>query len=67
METLEGFPFLPAMVVCADADLDRAAQGAVLGSCMNNGHYCCGTERIYVEAPVYDAFVDKVVERTKAS
>ncbi|MEE2677065.1 MAG: aldehyde dehydrogenase family protein [Myxococcota bacterium] len=55
-----------AMVVCADADLDRAAQGAVNGSCMNTGHYCCGTERIYVVDEVYDTFVDKVTERTRA-
>jgi acyl-CoA reductase-like NAD-dependent aldehyde dehydrogenase len=54
-----------AMIVCADADLERAAQGAVLGSCMNTGHYCCGTERIYAVEPIYDAFVSKVVERTK--
>jgi succinate-semialdehyde dehydrogenase/glutarate-semialdehyde dehydrogenase len=50
-----------AMIVCADADLDRAAEGALIGSCMNTGHYCCGTERIYVVEEVYDAFVDKVV------
>jgi acyl-CoA reductase-like NAD-dependent aldehyde dehydrogenase len=55
-----------AMIVCADADLERAAQGAVLGSCMNTGHYCCGTERIYVVEDVYDAFVAKVVEKTRA-
>ena len=54
-----------AMVVCADADLDRAAQGALLGSCMNTGHYCCGTERIYVVEDVYDRFVDKVVSGAK--
>ncbi len=51
-----------AMIVCADADLDRAAQGALIGSCMNTGHYCCGTERIYVVDEVYDAFVGKVVD-----
>jgi succinate-semialdehyde dehydrogenase/glutarate-semialdehyde dehydrogenase len=51
-----------AMIVCADADLDRAAAGALLGSCMNGGQYCCGTERVYVADAVYDAFVDKVVE-----
>ena len=50
-----------AMIVCADADLDRAAAGALIGSCMNTGQYCCGTERIYVVGDVYDAFVDKVV------
>jgi acyl-CoA reductase-like NAD-dependent aldehyde dehydrogenase len=54
-----------AMVVCADADLDRAAHGAVLGSCMNAGHYCCGTERIYVVEQVYDEFLGKVVDRAK--
>ena len=31
------------MIVCEDADLDRAAAGAIVGSCMNTGHYCCGT------------------------
>ena len=54
-----------AMIVCADADLDRAADGAWLGSCMNTGHYCCGTERIYVVESVYDAFLEKVLERGK--
>ncbi len=51
-----------AMIVCEDADGDRAAQGALIGSCMNTGHYCCATERIYVVEDVYDAFVEKVVE-----
>ena len=54
-----------AMIVCADADLDRAAAGALIGSCMNTGQYCCGTERIYVVDEVYDAFVDKVVDGAK--
>jgi succinate-semialdehyde dehydrogenase/glutarate-semialdehyde dehydrogenase len=55
-----------AMIVCADADLDRAAAGAVIGSCMNTGHYCCGTERIYAVESIYDRFVEKVVEQTRA-
>lgn len=55
-----------AMIVCEDADLDRAASGALIGSCMNTGHYCCGTERIYVADAIYDQFVDKVVERARA-
>ncbi len=54
-----------AMIVCEDADLDRAAAGAIVGSCMNTGHYCCGTERIYVVEAVYDAFLAKVVEGTR--
>jgi len=55
-----------AMIVCADADLERASAGAVLGSCMNTGHYCCGTERVYVVESIYERFVEKVVERTRA-
>lgn len=55
-----------AMIVCADANLDRAVDGALVGSCMNTGHYCCGTERIYVMESIYDEFVNKIVERTKA-
>jgi len=54
-----------AMIVCADADLERAAQGALIGSCMNTGHYCCGTERIYVVGEIYDSFVSRVVDRAK--
>ena len=54
-----------AMIVCADADLDRAADGAWVGSCMNTGHYCCGTERIYVVESVYDEFLSKVLEKGK--
>ncbi|MDG2304974.1 MAG: aldehyde dehydrogenase family protein [Candidatus Binatia bacterium] len=55
-----------AMVVCGDADIDAAAKGALVGSCMNTGQYCCGTERIYVVKDVYDDFVAKVVEGAKA-
>ena len=54
-----------AMIVCADADLDRAADGAWVGSCMNTGHYCCGTERIYVVKEVYDEFLQLVLEKGK--
>jgi len=54
-----------AMIVCADADLDRAADGAWVGSCMNTGHYCCGTERIYVVKEVYDEFLRLVLEKGK--
>ncbi len=55
-----------AMVVCRDADIDGAAKGALMGSCMNTGQYCCGTERIYVVEDVYDEFLAKVVAGAKA-
>jgi succinate-semialdehyde dehydrogenase/glutarate-semialdehyde dehydrogenase len=54
-----------SMIVCADADLDRAADGAVRGSFFNSGHYCCGTERVYVPESIYEPFVEKVVAQTK--
>ncbi|HAC81029.1 MAG: aldehyde dehydrogenase family protein [Candidatus Binatia bacterium] len=52
-----------AMIVCRDADLDRAADGALRGSFFNTGHYCCGTERVYVPEAIYDDFVAKVVDQ----
>ncbi|TDG12465.1 aldehyde dehydrogenase family protein [Seongchinamella unica] len=55
-----------AMIVCADADLDRAADGAWVGSCMNTGHYCCGTERIYVVEEVYEDFLQRVLDKGKS-
>jgi len=55
-----------AMIVCRDADLDRAADGAVRGSFFNTGHYCCGTERVYVPESIYESFTEKVVAMTRA-
>jgi len=52
------------MIVCADANLDNAAGGAIAGCLINTGHYCCGTERVYVVEAVADKFIQKVVERT---
>ncbi|MCS5544161.1 MAG: aldehyde dehydrogenase family protein [SAR86 cluster bacterium] len=54
-----------AMLVCSDADIDKAVDGALIGSCMNTGQYCCGTERIYVNQKIYDEFLKKVVEKAK--
>ncbi|MDA9869362.1 aldehyde dehydrogenase family protein [Gammaproteobacteria bacterium] len=55
-----------AMIVCSDADVKDAASGAVVGSFMNAGQYCCGTERIYVMSDIYDEFVAEVVSITKS-
>jgi len=55
-----------AMIVCSDADVKDAASGAVVGSCMNAGQYCCGTERIYVMDDIYDEFVSEVVLITES-
>jgi succinate-semialdehyde dehydrogenase/glutarate-semialdehyde dehydrogenase len=52
------------MIVCADADLDRAAKGAVFGAFSNSGQVCTSTERVYVVDEVADAFTRKVIEET---
>jgi acyl-CoA reductase-like NAD-dependent aldehyde dehydrogenase len=44
-----------------DADLDHAVAGLVDGAFFNAGQSCCGVERIYVHADVYDAFVEAYV------
>jgi len=54
------------MVVCADADIERAAGGAVFGAFMNAGQFCCSTERVYVIDSVADEFTRRVLEKTKA-
>jgi succinate-semialdehyde dehydrogenase/glutarate-semialdehyde dehydrogenase len=53
------------MIVCADADVVRAANGAIFGAFMNAGQFCCSTERVYVVDDVADEFTRLVVEKTK--
>lgn len=53
-------------VVCADADLERAAAGIVWGAFLNAGQTCASVERVYVEEGVADAFIAKVIEKAKA-
>src|SRR5436305_2833968 len=54
------------MVVLRDADIERAANSAVYNAYSNGGQICISVERVYVEEPVYDEFVNKVVEKTNA-
>jgi len=46
-----------AMVVCADANLDRTVEGALRACFSNAGQLCISIERMYVADEVYDAFV----------
>jgi acyl-CoA reductase-like NAD-dependent aldehyde dehydrogenase len=54
------------MIVCADADIDRAANAATYYSMNNSGQVCISVERVYVEQPIYDTFVAKVLENVNA-
>jgi succinate-semialdehyde dehydrogenase/glutarate-semialdehyde dehydrogenase len=50
------------VIVCEDADLARAAEGAVFGGFFCAGQVCCATERVLVHERVHDAFLDEVVK-----
>jgi aminomuconate-semialdehyde/2-hydroxymuconate-6-semialdehyde dehydrogenase len=51
-----------AGLVFADADLDKAAQASALAAFANSGQVCLSIERLYVERPVFDAFLAKLTE-----
>jgi len=53
------------MIVCKDADLDKAAAGAVWGAFTNCGQSCGSVERLYVDRAVEDEFTKKVLQRVK--
>jgi acyl-CoA reductase-like NAD-dependent aldehyde dehydrogenase len=52
-----------AAIVCADADLERAATAIARHGFANSGQFCYRVNRVYVERPVYDAFLDKLVAK----
>ncbi len=54
-----------AMIVLADADLDRAAAACVHNALFNTGQLCISIERVYVDERVHDAFVDRVTARVR--
>ncbi|HVY00844.1 MAG TPA: aldehyde dehydrogenase family protein [Pseudorhodoplanes sp.] len=51
--------------VRADARLDHAIENIVDGVYFNSGQCCCGIERIYVHADVYERFVEGYVALTR--
>jgi aldehyde dehydrogenase (NAD+) len=50
-------------VIFADADLDAAVAGAEFGLFFNQGQCCCAGSRVFVEEPVKEEFVEKLVSR----
>jgi len=54
-----------AMIVDADADLEKAAEAAVYGGLTNCGQACISVERVYVADAVHDKFVDEVVKQVR--
>lgn len=54
-----------AAIVLADANLERTARGLLWGAFTNAGQSCASIERVYVEKPIADKLVDRVVALAK--
>ncbi|MGB0747664.1 MAG: 2-hydroxymuconic semialdehyde dehydrogenase [Magnetospiraceae bacterium] len=54
-----------AGIVFADSDFDDAVNGIFRSSFLNTGQVCLGTERVYVERPIYDKFVAALKEKVE--
>ena len=61
MELGGNAPFL----VFDDADLDRAVEGAMVAKYRNSGQTCVCTNRFFVQAGIYDAFVEKLAAASR--
>ncbi|MGM9929816.1 MAG: aldehyde dehydrogenase family protein [Bacillus sp. (in: firmicutes)] len=48
------------MIVCYDANLERAAKAAVWGAFTNSGQVCMSVERLYVDERIYEPFLQAV-------
>ena len=53
-------------IVFDDADLDAAAEGAIVSKYRNSGQTCVCANRFFVHDAVYDSFAQKLAERVRA-
>src|SRR5687767_479832 len=53
------------VIVCGDADIDRAARAIVWGGFANSGQVCASVERVYAVDAVHDALVDRIVRQAR--
>jgi acyl-CoA reductase-like NAD-dependent aldehyde dehydrogenase/alcohol dehydrogenase class IV len=53
-------------IICEDADLDFAVDGAMCGTFVHSGQVCESGTRLLVHQKIYKKFLDKLVARTKA-
>ena len=50
----------------ADADLEAAVDGTMVGRLLNQGQCCCAGSRLFVQDAIYDDFVERVAEKARA-
>lgn len=55
-----------AGIVFADCDFDAAVDGIFRSAFLNSGQVCLGTERVYVERPIFERFVQALKEKAEA-
>ena len=54
------------LIVLRDADVDFAADAASWGAFLHQGQICMSTERVIVERPIADQFIEKLAQRAGA-
>ncbi|XP_057967942.1 aldehyde dehydrogenase family 2 member C4-like [Malania oleifera] len=54
------------LLIFDDADIDKAADLALLGSLFNKGEICVAGSRVFVQEGIYDEFVKRLAEKAKA-
>uniref|UniRef100_A0A2N9FXY4 Aldehyde dehydrogenase domain-containing protein n=1 Tax=Fagus sylvatica TaxID=28930 RepID=A0A2N9FXY4_FAGSY len=54
------------LIIFDDADVDIAAELALIGILYNKGEICVASSRVYVQEGIYDQVVNKLVEKAKA-
>jgi vanillin dehydrogenase len=52
-----------SLIVCEDADMERATQAANFGSFMHQGQICMSVEKVLVHEKIFDEFLAKFAER----
>jgi acyl-CoA reductase-like NAD-dependent aldehyde dehydrogenase len=50
-------------IVFADADIDAAVKGAIMGIFFNQGQVCCAGSRLFLDKKIHDEFMSKLTER----
>jgi acyl-CoA reductase-like NAD-dependent aldehyde dehydrogenase len=51
-------------IVFADADIEQAVNGAMMGIYFNQGQVCCAGSRLFLDARVKDEFIDRFKEKS---
>ncbi len=52
------------LIVFADADLDNAVSGALMANFYTQGEVCSNGTRVFIEEPLHNAFMERLVDRT---